>query len=485
MSQFAPAEAPLALFEEISRIPRPSGKEQRISNYVKAWAEARGLDVYQDSSYNLIILKGASPGCEGCAPVILQAHMDMVCEKDSGSAHNFDTDPILLQAEGDWLRSACGTTLGADDGIGVAYCMAVLADNALVHPPIEVLLTVEEESTFFGAATVDWSLLRGTRLINLDFGVEKSVLCGSCGGSGVEVTLPLEREAAPAGWSAIHLTLRGLMGGHSGEDINKGRGSAIQLMTRALRRCCQDCGARLVSFSGGSYRLAISREAEATVLVPPEETVACLLLISRLNRTFQAEYEAATSELRLQGEASSVTADTCCTEDACRRALLLLSLLPDGVQKMNGAFPGVVESSNNLGTVRMEEGLLRLTAEIRGAYASTVADLQEKIALLAQSAGGECRFHDVYYSWTYHDASPLRAAASDCYERLYGAPLTPVVVHAGIECGFFLHARPNLDAIALGPNAERFHSPQERLSISSTLRVWEFLKALLRDLARE
>lgn len=481
--QNTPEEKPLFFFEQIAKIPRESGKEQGISDYIKHWAEQLGLWCFQDSCWNLILKKPGSPGCESLPPVILQAHLDMVCEKTADSKHNFDTDPIPLKLDGDWLCSAAGTTLGADNGIGVAMCMAVLASEALVHPPLEILLTVQEETTFYGADTVRWDLLEGRRLINLDHAVEHEVLTGSCGGSGVEVTLPLEQQPAPAEGTCFRLTVSGLPGGHSGEDIHRGHGSAIQLLTRVLRRC-RDCfQVYLCALDSGSSRLAISRDASAVIRVCGDGS-GLREEICRMEQAFRREYQAVAPALALTlSEAQG--AEVCYTQASFDRILAALSLFPDGIRQMNGAFPGMVESSDNLGVLKTEPGKLTLTAEIRGGFASTVEDLQERMSLLSRLLGGNCRFFSEYAPWESRADSPLRAAAAKTYRALFGGELEAKAVHAGLECGSFLQRIPELDAIALGPNCQQFHSPQERMSLSSAKRSWKLLQALLENLTTE
>ncbi|MGN0976512.1 MAG: beta-Ala-His dipeptidase [Faecousia sp.] len=476
-------ERPLYFFEQIAKIPRNSGKEQGISNFIKDWAEGLGLWCFQDSGWNLILKKPGSPGCEALPPVILQAHMDMVCEKTADSNHNFDTDPIPLKLDGDWLCSAAETTLGADNGIGVAMCMAVLASEALAHPPLEVLLTVQEETSFYGAETVRWELLEGRRLINLDHAVDNEVLTGSCGGSGVEVTLSLEQQKTPAEGTCLQLTVSGLPGGHSGEDIHRGHGSAIQLLTRVLRRCRDRFDLFLCAMDSGSSRLAISRDASALIWVCGDAS-GFRETVSQMEQTFRREYQAVAPGLALSLTEADKT-ETCCTQASFDRVLAALSLFPDGIRQMNGAFPGMVESSDNLGVLKTEPGKLTLTAEIRGGFASTVEDLQERMALLAGLLGGSCRFFSQYAPWESRADSPLRAAAEKTYRALFGEELVAKAVHAGLECGSFLQRIPELDAIALGPNCQQFHSPQERMSISSAKRSWKLLQALLEALAKE
>ena len=491
-------EAPLFYFSQLAEIPRDSGKEKAVSDFLLNWALERGLDAYQDAVWNLIIKKPGSAGREAEEPVILQAHLDMVCEKDSTSRHNFETDPIPLRMEGDWLTSAAGTTLGSDDGIGVAYIMAVLADETLSHPPIEALLTVQEESTFAGAANVDWSLLLGKRLINLDQSVENEVLCGACGGTGMQMRVPLVQEPIPEDFQTMRVTISGLEGGHSGEDIHRGRGSAIALLARGLQSCKENLHGlqgskadgrsklRIVEFTGGTSRLAISREAGTVFAIAKTDVEACEQLWSELEQQWKKEYETTAKRLHVQVQTGTnepndckTKKQSCYTAESGEKILAALRLFPDGIQQMNGTFPGTVESSNNLGIVRTEETELVMTAEARGAYASTIEAIRQKVLCLADLLGGTCEFFAAYVPWEYRSDSPLRRLAMDTYREAFRTELKPVVVHAGIECGFFLQAKPDLDAISIGPTAQYFHSPKERLQVSSTLREWMFLKELL------
>lgn len=477
-----PELAPLYYFQQLAAIPRPSGGEQAVSNFLKELAEQHGLWCHQDDCWNLIIKKPASAGCEQLPPVILQAHMDMVCEKTPESTHNFDTDPIPLTVEDGWLRSAAGTTLGADNGIGVAMCMAVLLSEELIHPPIEVLLTVEEESTFRGAENVDWSLLQGRRLINLDHAVEHQVLTGSCGGSGAELFLPMERQEEPVNDQRYQLSVTGLPGGHSGEDIHRGRGNANQLLNRVLRQLAATGHLRLYEFTGGAFRLAIPREAHA-IISWAGELAELTNQLQALEATLRREYQAAAPELGLHLSATQEGTEFPFTQQATDRFVSTVSLFPNGIQQMNGAFPGTVESSINLGVVTTQPDGITLTAEIRGGYLSTVADVQEKITALAGLVGGTCRFFAHYAPWESRPASALRKAVCQCYQRLYQQPMEPVVVHAGIECGCFLQQVPSLDAIAIGPDCQFMHAPTERLNVASTQRSWRLLTTLLQELA--
>ncbi|MGN1377425.1 MAG: beta-Ala-His dipeptidase [Dorea sp.] len=475
-------ERPLFFFEQITRIPRDSGNEKGISNFIRNWAEQQGLWCFQDENWNLIIKKPASCGCESMPAVILQAHMDMVCEKTADSTHNFDTDPIPLKIDGEWLCSAAGTSLGADNGIGVAMCMAVLASEELVHPPLEILLTVQEETTFQGAENVRWDLLEGRRLINLDHAVEHEVLTGSCGGSGVEVTFPLEQQNVPAGARCCKLSITGLPGGHSGEDIHRGHGSAIQLMTRVLRRLFDKFNISLCELNSGTSRLAISREAHAILLSTEGDIPALHTELHRLEQELCKEYQAVAPSLVLTFSDMTNQPDVCYTQSSFERVLNALSLFPDGIQQMNGAFPGMVESSNNLGIVKTEKEKIILTAEIRGGFSSTIIDLQEKIMLLSRLFGGTCRFFSQYAPWESRSDSPLRKVVIKTYRELYDKEMEAHVVHAGIECGCFLQKIPELDAISIGLDCQHFHSPQERMNIPSSKRCWKLVQTLLENL---
>jgi len=260
----------ISLFAQLSQIPRESGNEKAVSDWIRGWAEERSLQVKQDEIWNLVIKKNASQGYEDHPAVLMQAHIDMVCEKDRDSTHDFTKDPIELDFDGEWIRSADGTTLGADNGIGVAAAMAILDDDTLAHPPLEVVFTVQEETTFAGAETVDVSDCSAMQMINLDHADERELIVGSCGGTGVEFTMPLAREEeAPQGFEAFHIRLTGLQGGHSGEDIHRGRGNAISLLLRFL----ESPGLKVISMTGGTNRLAIPREAEAIVLAESRQAM--------------------------------------------------------------------------------------------------------------------------------------------------------------------------------------------------------------------
>lgn len=463
-----------AHFAELSKYPRESANEKAVSDYIKSWAEGLGLEVTQDSIWNLIIKKPGSAGYEDKDPVILQAHTDMVCEKNASSSHNFETDPIELVVDGDWMH-AKDTTLGADNGIGVAIAMAILEDDSLAHPPLEVVFTVQEETTFDGASGVDKSGLKATRMVNLDHAVEHQIIVGSCGGVGVNFNLPVSRSAESfAGCDAYRIKLSGLMGGHSGEDIHRGRGNALNLVLRIA----EATGCPVVSIDGGTNRLAIPRECEAVVLC--SDKAALESTVRECEAVLKKEYSTA-PELSVSLEPADA-AFAPLTEESFARLRAALRAYPNGIVSMFGDMEGIVESSDNVGIIETGEANIKMVSEIRGAFTSTVNDILETIKAVAAVTNAKIDTFAPYVPWEFAANSAIRETAVGTYEEMYGEKMEMLAVHAGLECGFFAAAMPGLDIISIGPDCENFHSPEERVSISSTIRVCDFLKKLLEKL---
>lgn len=462
----------LNLFEQLSQIPRESGNEKAVSDWIRDWALERGLEVRQDDIWDLLITKPASKGYEDHPPVLMQAHIDMVCEKDSDSDHDFNKDPIRFKTDGDWILSATGTTLGADNGVGVAAAMAVLGDKDLPHPPLEVVFTVQEETTFAGAETVDVSSCKAKRMINLDHADERELIVGSCGGTGVIFTMLLEREGnVPEGKQAFLIRVSGLKGGHSGEDIHRGRGNAINLLLRLL----ENADVSIVSITGGTNRLAIPREAEAVVFA--SDAKALQETVAEAEAVFRKEYGQA-PDLAITVESAAETGAPL-TEEAFRKIASAVRLYPNGIAQMNGNLEGLVESSDNIGIISTEGDVLTLTSEVRGAYQSTVADITKTIEALAEIMGAEVEYFGGYVPWEFEAESELRNLAVGLYKEMFGGEMKQLALHAGLECGFFAEKIPGIDLISIGPDCQYFHSPQERVSITSIGHFYEFLKALL------
>lgn len=476
-------------FAKLCEIPHPSFKEKRISDYLLGWAVNQGLEASQDEYHNVLIRKPATPGYENAPAVMLQAHIDMVCEKAPEVEHDFDTDPIRIQLDGDLLSTGGRTTLGADDGIGVAYGMAILEAEDTPHPPLEVLFTTAEEEDLSGAQNVDASSFKARMLINIDNAVEHELLAGSCGGIGVELALPAEIQPVPTGCLAYQLTISGLLGGHSGEDIHRGHGNANILLGRLLYACVKELPVRIGSLSGGSFRLAIPRDAQAVIYIPVDKKEKFKEIVEKTAAVFRREYEAVSPDFAVTvlGERGAGTGNAeirASSPEAARRLVQALYLSPNGISEMNNAVPGVVESSDNVGELRLEttEGRFVIVYEIRASFDSTREYLYQKIQVLAELLGGTFRGFADYPSWSFNPHSKLREIASEVYQREFGEEIVTKAVHAGLECGCLMPKMPGLDAISIGPDAWGLHSPQERLSVASTDRVYWFVKKMLEEM---
>lgn len=474
-------------FGRICRIPHGSGNERELSDYLKRWAEERGLRCVQDENLNIIIYKPAAHGYEGLPGVILQAHMDMVCEKASDSEHDFEKDPIELYLDDDILSGRGQTSIGADDGIGVSLALAILEDKALKHPPLEVLFTVEEESTFKGIETVDGRLFDGDYLINLDYFVDDQVLVSGCGGIGVKIKLPISYETAEYEMMAYEVKIENLTGGHSGGDIHKARGNANELFWRTLRLYEAELEAELVSIEGGTSRVAIPRETKGVILIDREQTEKLEELTERLQNAFRAEYQVTAPHLNVKIRAMGPYTGRYMYYPSFRKLLKLVYLVPNGIMEMNGALDmrGLVESSINQGVMRSGENFFVLVGEIRYSHISSRNFIIEKIMALSELLEAKVELFAPYPAWNYRRRSDLRQLAVKTYRELFDEKLKPVAVHAGIECGCLLEKLPHLDAISIGANCWYFHSVNECVSVSSVHKVWCFLKQLLENLDRE
>lgn len=463
-------------FHTLCQIPHPSFREEQISRYLFDWACERGLQAHRDAHRNVLIRKPAAAEYENAPGVMLQAHMDMVCEKASGAAHDFETDPIRWQIEGDRINTNGRTTLGADDGIGVALALSVLEDDSLPHPALEVLFTTAEEEDFSGAAGFDTAAMRSKYLINLDHCCDREFLCGSCGGQAAELKVPVESGAVPEGWIACTLTVSGLLGGHSGEDIHRGHGNAISLLVRlflALEE--QGIPFQLGPVAGGSFRLAIPRDASAVVCFPAGAQEKLRSAVEQLKDAFAMELSASGAQLTVS-LASAERPAWCAAPDALLTAALLS---PDGIYQMNETLTGLVDTSDNMGELFLTEEGLRIVYEIRSARPSLGNYLYQRLCRLAKMLGGKCTTDRFYPSWSFQPESRLRSIASEAYRELFGCDAQYLTVHAGLEVGFFSEKKPELDAISIGPDCWNFHSPSEEMSISSVRRVYRLLCNIL------
>ena len=465
-------------FYQISQIPHGSGNEKGISDYFCAWAKELGLEAEQDELNNVLIRKAATAGYENAPAVMMQAHMDMVCEKADGVEHDFTKDPITWVVEDDMLSTGGRTTLGADNGIGVALAMAVLESKELAHPELEVLFTVNEEEDLSGADGFDTRKMKATRLFNLDHAEETQVLCGSCGGMQVDFTVPVETAAVPEGYTAFRLSVSGLKGGHSGEDIHRGRGNANVLLTRALMAIEAVCPFYINSIKGGSFRLAIPRDSECVISLPADRLAEVKEILAALEQDFRAEMSVTAESICVMLEEKEGTQTAAVPE----KVLTALTSFPDGIYQMNEMLTGLVDTSNNMGEVYLNGEQLHIVTEVRSARESLRTYLFQRMERLAKLMGGTCTFCNSYPSWDFRPDSALREIYGKTFEAIEGRQPDYLTVHAGLEVGCFFATKPEIDAISIGPNCWNFQSPSECVSISSTKKVYRYLCNTLAEL---
>ena len=465
-------------FHELTRIPRPSKKEGKAVEYLYNFGKSLGLETIKDEAGNIIIRKPATPGMEGRKGVILQGHIDMVPQKNAGTVHDFEKDPIETWIDGEWVK-AKGTTLGADNGVGVAMALSVLQSDDLKHGPVEVLVTVDEETGMTGARALKPGVLKGDILINLDSETEGELYIGCAGGLDATAMIPYRTEAAPAGYSAYRLKVAGCQGGHSGMDIVLGRANANKVLARVLLPLLRDCGARLVSVDGGNMRNAIPREADAIVLLSDGKAAADL--VKGIEEAVRSEYSVTDPQLGISLEPASAVASCIDAEDAlrCIRALLAS---PEGVERMSNQMPGLVETSNNTAIVKTEDGKFIIKTLMRSSVESAKELLAERMRAVIELADGTVAFAGGYPGWAPDSTSPVLHTMKTVYAKLYGKEPAVMAIHAGLECGILSGAYPRLDKVSCGPTIMSPHSPDERVNIPSVEKCWNFLKAVLENI---
>lgn len=466
-------------FADISAIPRGSGNTKGISDWCAAFARARGLEYYQDELNNLIIIKPASAGYESAPAVIVQGHMDMVCEKDPCSAHDFKAEGLELDCDENYIF-ARGTTLGGDDGIAVAMALALLDDESIAHPRLEAVLTVDEEVGMGGASGLDVSPLEGRRMLNLDSESEGLFVAGCAGGVRATCVLPARRETVAA--EAVTLTLGGLRGGHSGQEIDKCRGNANVLMGRVLLRISEALPLRIVSLDGGAADNAIAAEARAVIAVPPGRAGEALAIAAETEGIIKNELSTADPGVFLRAEAGQAAELEAVTEADTSAMIDALALLPGGVQSMSADIPGLVQTSLNLGILRLEGESLRASLCVRSSVDSEKAALIKKLERLCARLGGTLELRGDYPAWEYRKDSPLCALMREVYREQYGAEVQVMAFHAGLECGIFAKKLPGLDCVSAGPTILDIHTPRERMDIGSVQRLWAMVLEVLKRL---
>ena len=448
-------------FEEICKIPHGSGNTKQISDYLVDFAKKHGFDYVQDEMNNVVIYKPASKGYENAPTVILQGHMDMVCEKRPGVEHDFEKDGLNLSVRDGYI-SANGTTLGGDDGIAVAYALALLDSTDLPHPALEVLITVDEEIGLLGAVGLDCSVLKGKRMINMDSEAEGSLWISCAGGLQVKIC--------------------GLMGGHSGAEIDKKRANANVLMARFLYGLKNEADYEIISLEGGQKDNAITREAVAELLIDGAQAEAVKAYAAKVQAGLREEYEGSDSGITIQITEGDVEQAMILHPTSREKVLFYLMEVPFGIQKMSGSIEGLVETSTNIGIVKLYEDEFFASSGVRSSVEAARDALSDKIQYLTEFLGGEYTIQGAYPAWEYRKESPLRDRMVSVYEEMYGQKPAVVAIHAGLECGLFYKKIEGLDCVSLGPDMKDIHTSEEVLDIASTERVWNYLVKVLEQL---
>ncbi|NVD07341.1 aminoacyl-histidine dipeptidase [Vibrio sp. JPW-9-11-11] len=470
--------APLwQFFDKICSIPHPSKHEEALAQYIVTWATEQGLDVRRDPTGNVFIKKPATAGMENKKGVVLQAHIDMVPQKNEDTAHDFTQDPIQPFIDGEWV-TAKGTTLGADNGIGMASCLAVLASNEIKHGPLEVLLTIDEEAGMTGAFGLEAGWLEGEILLNTDSEQEGEVYMGCAGGIDGEMTFDIKREEIPAGYVTRQLILKGLKGGHSGCDIHTGRGNANKLLARFLAGHAQELDLRLIEFRGGSLRNAIPREAFVTVAVPTENQAKLAQLFDYYTNLIKTELGKVETDIVSFNEAADTKAQALIVADQ-QRFIAALNACPNGVIRMSDDIEGVVETSLNVGVITTDNNQIQVLCLVRSLIDSGRQQVEGMLASVAELAGAQIEFSGAYPGWKPDADSEIMAIFRDMYEGIYGHKPNIMVIHAGLECGLFKEPYPNMDMVSFGPTIKFPHSPDEKVKIDTVALFWEQMVALL------
>lgn len=464
-------------FEEVCRVPRPSKKEEKIRAYLLEFARQHDLPVKVDEAGNVLMSKPATPGMEDRKAVILQSHMDMVCEKNKDMQHDFDTDPIETYVDGEWLR-AKGTTLGADNGIGIATELAVLASDDIWHGPVQCLFTVDEETGLTGAFALKEGFMEGDILINLDSEDEGELFIGCAGGAGTTATFPCTMTAAPEGYFFFRVAVKGLTGGHSGDDINKNRANANKLLNRYLTSLMRKYDLRLCEIDGGNLHNAIPREAYAVCAVPMKDKEAVRVDLNIYLAEIENEYAVTEPNLRMELESETPCLKVMDVEQM-KRFLLSIYAVHNGVYAMSQDIAGLVETSSNLASIKQGEGCIKVVTSQRSSILSSRMDMSQMVGAAFELGGATVETGDGYPGWKPNPSSEILRVAVESYKRLFGTEPKVKAIHAGLECGLFLEKYPSLDMVSFGPTLRGVHSPDERMLIPTVDKFWRHLLDVL------
>jgi len=467
-------------FKSICDIPHPSKHEEQITAWLLEWANKHGISAKKDAIGNIIMSKPATKGYENRKGIVLQGHIDMVPQKNSDKVHDFTKDPIEMCIGDDgWVR-ANGTTLGADNGIGCAAAMSVLQANDIEHGPIEVLVTIDEETGMTGANELKSGLLSGDILINLDSEDEGELYVGCAGGVDVNVKMNYKEHDTPSGYVAYKLSVTGLKGGHSGMDINTGRGNSNKLLFRFLNQCIYHFDIKLSEVVGGSLRNAIPRESFATVLVPQNEAAKFEAEVEKFFQIFKSEFSSTEPDIKMSATKTDIPKKIM-DDEAKIKIIKATYACPHGVERMSDAMPGLVETSNNLAIVKCADGLYTVNCLTRSSVDTAKEGTMYKIGTIFDLIGATVTFEGAYPGWKPNMDSAILKTMQDTYKTLYGKTPEIKAIHAGLECGILGAAYPNWDMISFGPTIRNPHSPDERVHIESVGKFWNFLVATLKN----
>lgn len=467
----------LKYFEDLTFIPRGSGNEQEVSDYLVDFAKEHGYEWERDSYNNVIIRKPAFKGYEDHPSIVIQAHMDMVCEKNADVEHDFETEPIEFEIEGDKII-ARKTSLGADDGIGIALGLAILADKTLKHPAIEFAATTDEEVNMTGIEYFNFDAIKSSRIINLDGDDEGIIVVGSAGGPTIDVDIEISREDAPKGNKAFKVAVKGLRGGHSGEDVHRGRANAIKLITRVAVEAVTKIGARVADVHGGLKYNAIPRDAYFSLSVPEEKVKEFGELVSSYREIFKDEYRVNDPDIKLVCE--EIDSDTVLSADSENKILRYLMFSDDGIIRMDMDYPELVETSAGLALIFLDDETAKIGVMTRSSKVSQYEMLTARIYALAKSVGAKCTVLNDCPAWEFNPDSEMKRIFEKVYRDLYGKEASFMVLHAGLETAVFeKNMDRKLDMVSLGPDVRNLHAPGEYMTISTIQKVWETMKSFL------
>jgi dipeptidase D len=467
-------------FYEISQIPRGSGDEEAVGEYIISVAKRNNLEYKKDDLGNIIVSKPATPGKENSTGTVIQGHTDMVCEKNNDTVHDFSKDPIKLVQDGDWMK-ADGTTLGADNGIGVCFALAVMEDNTIEHPPMEFLFTVDEETGLTGATELKSDFVKGKILINLDSEEEGAFYIGCAGGQHTILRQSIDWQQAPSGFLPFKVKIGGLRGGHSGLNIHEGFGNSIKLLSRFLYKLADHSEFHLASFDAGSKHNAIPREAEAVILIKSDAETTLMDLAKEYDAIFKNELQFSDKDVFIEVSESEAV-DKVFPDDQQKALLRLLYSIPHGVIEMSQAVEGLVETSTNMAIVETKENSIELLTSQRSSLATAISDIAGKVKSIGELAGFEVEEGGGYPAWEPNPDSALLKFATDAYKETTGQEAEVKAIHAGLECGIIGEKYDGMDMISFGPTIEGAHSPDERVHMQSVKNCWDFLLELLKKI---